>query len=1059
MRKKLAGIYLNAPLTETEISGLGRNLDREITINSTIVSDAMIDTLEMTNYILTFKYDTTADGGTNIIRRSIPTLELLGNNDVNLSGTHWTKVATKTYHYITSGTRLQQALEELDTELAKRAVLKHIIDAVGDGSLVSSSDALTPDSTVDDGDYLIALGNEHSITYATNSVILGGYQSIIEGDNDADESVGDIGDTDGYTIQYASVIGGYRNYIKGNSDFGSIFGGDKNEILDDSVHGLISGGAVNKIYGHTDLSTIVGGVNSYIYGSASYQSRGGIFQSISSYIVDSTDSIILGGDGNYIVSSSQAGLFSNATAKLDNSGLSIVSGSSGTFLHSAIQCSVLSSGGPSTEWIVYNSQRSSVIASEGSYLWNNDTSAIMASEGCMIEYYENVNSIPVTTVNAGSLVLSNTTGLTIGEMVTVRVTNTLVSSAFHEYIINTIDTGTNTITLNELNGNVKIFTVSEHGTNSTSIKPLIQQSTSFTVVSNTSDTLILNAPLYFTNYTKSYVILDGYTVKRLYISGSGTTSIKLFDKATNTAISGFSINQFAGNTLRVYLDPYYINPGVAGGGQPATNVIFGSQGAIMTNSGGSSIISSGGARMYDSVGYSSIIASGGSYIHDVVMQSVILGGGGNYIHGIAKNSVIIGGSACEIYATHASSVGVDTNAVIVGSLQSNIKNSTGSVIMGGVGNHIDNFDNTILLGTQITADRENATFVNSLTITDRTMNLPTKTAAVNDVLTVEAINGDGSIATVKWGAGGGGNISIGDGMIESYNVSLWGSSTFCFSYVSVGPDTTTVYTGTSGISAALSTDGFVYDDYMTRYDYMFSSTGIPENIYNKPGIQIVANNRYVIKLPTIQCEWRGEGLNESTAPDTTLTCGDSIQIIAEPTPGNNYLISYKTSSMPSFATLVDGSSSFGTFPLENVSGSNVGSPKILGYFNKSTYMLTFISSEINQSISYAEGITGQYYTRNSDGNLIIVWPTGYDLPTVGDRAWFKGIDFVGDTLYHDYSINELLGGRLVRVGNGASPNETLRNCIVWYPNDGPEMYVNVTANVFKVSSDFYNMFP
>jgi len=684
----------------------------------------------------------------------------------------------------------------------------------------------------------------------------------------------------------------------------------------------------------------------------------------------------------------------------------------------------------------------------------------MASEGCMINYYTPESVIQVSTVNAGSLVLLNTTGLTIGEMITVIITNNaLASSAFHEYIINTIDTGTNTITVNELNGDVKIFTVSEHTGNTTFIRPLIKQSTSFTVVSNTSDTLVLNTSMSFTNYTKSYVVLDGYSVKRYYITGSGTNSIKLVDKATNVVQSGFSVNQFAGNTLRVYVDPYSVNPGVAGSGQPSTNVIFGSQGSTMSNAGGSSILSSGGSSMYGAVGYSSIIASGGSRIYDTAMQSVILGGGGNYIHGIAKNSAIIGGSASEIYATHPSSVTVDTNAVIVGSLQSYIKNSTGSVIMGGVANHIDNFDNTIVLGTLITADRDNATFVNSLTITDRTMNLPTKTAAVNDVLTVEAINGDGSIATVKWGAGGGGNISIGDGMIESYNVSLWGSSTFSYSYINVGPDNTTPYTGQSGISTGLSSDGFIYNDYMTNYSYMFSSSS-SDGIYNRPGIQIADNNRYVIKLPTIQAQWQGTGLS-AAAPDITIECGDSIQIIAEPTPSNNYLISYKTSSMANYATLGGGvgNVTYTEFPVDNVTGTNVGSVQLFGAYNNTTKILTFTARQITQSTSYAEGITAQYYTRNPDGHLVVVWPTGYDLPTAGDRTWIKGMDFISGSLYSDYSIVGLLGGRLVEVGGGASPNETLQNCIMWYPNGGPQVYVNATANVFKVSSDFYNMFP
>ena len=128
MRKKLAGIHLLAPLSETDIVDYSRNLDRELIVNSTIVTDAIVDTVEKTNYIVTFEYDTTLDGGTHQIRRSIPTLELLSYTGENMSGAHWINVEDMDYNYITSGTTAQQAFEELDEQLSKLTYFKHIVD-------------------------------------------------------------------------------------------------------------------------------------------------------------------------------------------------------------------------------------------------------------------------------------------------------------------------------------------------------------------------------------------------------------------------------------------------------------------------------------------------------------------------------------------------------------------------------------------------------------------------------------------------------------------------------------------------------------------------------------------------------------------------------------------------------------------------------------------------------------------------------------------------------------------------------------------------------------------
>lgn len=385
-RIEIDGIYKNAPLTDAQISGTKRNLDREIIIKIDAVADraTLLPTVTdpttdvnayPSNYVGVLDYDSTEEGGDNPnIRRHIPTLELLaskGSADDNggvqgTAGSSWINIETTaigSYSALTGGQTLQAALESLDGAAAG-AVLQHLIDGPEDGSLTSSIDGVTPSGTNSGSTYQINLGyltqvvdsqyasvlggSENYITNGNNSFIGGGDTNyIIQGSNysaltcgmnnyiQGGSTLSFIGGGKSNLLDavaaYSSIVCGESNVISGGADHSSIIGGFDHTITNSSTHSIIGGGHTNIITNSSPYSVIVGGQSIEIeYASHAFIGGGNLNK------IHTNDSFIGGGNDNYIgVESQNSGICGGVTNYIGHSYSVFIGGGSGNEIRSS----------------------------------------------------------------------------------------------------------------------------------------------------------------------------------------------------------------------------------------------------------------------------------------------------------------------------------------------------------------------------------------------------------------------------------------------------------------------------------------------------------------------------------------------------------------------------------------------------------------------------------------------------------------------------------------------------------------------------------------------------
>lgn len=720
MRKKLAGIHLLAPLSETDIVDYSRNLDRELIVNSTIVTDAIVDTVEKTNYIVTFEYDTTLDGGTHQIRRSIPTLELLSYTGENMSGAHWVNVEDMDYHYITSGATSQKAFEELDEQLSKVCFLKHLVDGVGDASLISSNDNKTPLSTVDNSEYAFVLGQNHTLTSSNYGVILSGYDSNI------------------LSSLHSSIFNGYNNTVS-HSYASFIDSGRNNTIGAYTDSTFILSGMYNKIEHATD-SGIIGGHDNYIYGANnSYGSiiigsaEGYINDSEFSVISNTANSYITGGMYNEIAVSSYIGIY--------NSSSSTVSTCTNHIILNSEYVNIFASDASSQQLNVYNSSGAIIQSSLYSYIWYSTNVGISNSSNCSIGYDAipaAVSSISKTTSNLG---ISSVTNFNNGQL--VSLIGAEYTSYITEYRISNIDTINNLLYFsnNDVNGTDITFNASD--STPINIKPLNILNESRDIVSNTSDTIVCNLPI---STAIAYAVIGNTKTKYTIIHVPNTNNmvqLKLY--GSDTVITNLTPNEFVGMTIYTYKNNVIANQSIIGASR---NTHIGSVSNAIALGTGDCYIKYGGSG--------AILANSSSYLMNY-NSTIIAGGSNHYIDGTGS-SAIIGGEYNKI-------IGVSVGAVIGGS-KNTITSAGNCVIIGGNDNTIGQINDTTYCNNTVMiacdskiADRSNALFTDSITLTERTLvlkdNLGTKTPQIGDALLVESVNGN--VATVTWGNVTGGN--------------------------------------------------------------------------------------------------------------------------------------------------------------------------------------------------------------------------------------------------------------------------------------------------------------
>lgn len=341
MIKSIRGIYLNAPLTTSQVSSVA--LDREIVIRRDAFNVSMLGTdEELTNYVLTFKYDSTNEGGSNNnYRRNIPTLELLGST-----------LGAALISTSTEGVSVQDAIDS-----ASALGMKHLKDGTGAGSIISYTDESGTTNTLEGAvTYATVLGTSNSISqFSSTSSILGGSLNVIEGDQSACSAIvnglnnyiygtlsfgaligaGSLNNIYGRDAKYTSIISGQSNSIYGYSSQCSIIGaGSENKIHSDvdltsTSYAFIGAGIFNEIYGGLSDNAFIGaGEGNKIYGDNSVSASivGGYLNSINS----GRYSTIAGGNSNsmrYVNSSSIIGGYLNYIYGDNTSG----TGNSGTF--------------------------------------------------------------------------------------------------------------------------------------------------------------------------------------------------------------------------------------------------------------------------------------------------------------------------------------------------------------------------------------------------------------------------------------------------------------------------------------------------------------------------------------------------------------------------------------------------------------------------------------------------------------------------------------------------------------------------------------------------------
>jgi hypothetical protein len=1024
MRKKLAGIHLLAPLSESDITDLSRNLDRELIINTTPVTDAVIDTYEKTNYIVTFEYDTTLDGGTNRIRRSIPTLELLGNTDANVSGTHWINLEDKDYHYIDNGATAQLAFEQLDEQLTKVCYLKHILDATGIGALVSSDDGGIPSSTVDDSEYAIVLGKDHTLTNANYSALYGG---------DTSELIG---------VTYSTILNGYNQTIDGSGGNVAIYGGSSNTITGTTiVSDVIINGFNNTMDGAVIESIIIGGHNNYIYKNAESSYGSVVIGSVYGYIEDGDFSTINNSANSYIYGGKYSGINLSSYIEIGDSTDVLVSISTNSSIGNSTFANIIASTYTTRNLTIYHATAVSIESSTNSYIWHSENASISASVDSSIGRYflpDSVNSISKTTIRLG---VSDVSDFNIGQLVTL--TGAEFTSYTEEYRIYDIDVPNKFLYFVDKNNTQVNFNTSN--SDPITIKILNITNNSTPIISNTNDTVVCTSTI---NTTADIYIVIGNSLNRYTaVSVSGdqyTTIIKLKLYGTDTIITNLTPNALTGQSLTTYYMYYNID----------TSTISGCVNSNIYNGNSISVLSSDNG-LVQSGSRGALIATIDSSMN-YFSNTVIMGGTDHYVSGVT-DAIIIGGNRNYIASTNQCN--------IIGGYDNKIIGASNCGIILGDNNYITSCGNVAIIACDgYTAQgRSNALITNSLTLVDRTLELTDNVPHAGDVLLVDYVT-SGNIAKVKWGKS---TESSGiPGLIETYTYTMWGISTMTADYISVEPEGSSPTTNYSGQTVGLTVDGFIYTDYLSNnYSLIRSNVGDGTG----DGIDIVDGYTYVIKLQSIAAEWLGTCLNPNT-PELSMSCSDTFVVVADASPTNNYTIHYKRASAGyTVNTLVSGDPAYSSIAVENIvsfsdiTGSNISgtssvyAPMMDAKFIRSNSSATggklvFYATNIAQTPSYAVGINAQYNNPGS-GTMIIEWPAELDMPTsTSDFIWCK--NYFDHTTWQKLYVSQILSGRQVMVGDGTNPDDTMRTCQMWYQKSGPRLSVSATATVTKISNAF-----
>lgn len=1019
MRKKLAGIHLLAPLSETDIVDYSRNLDRELIVNSTIVTDAIVDTVEKTNYIVTFEYDTTLDGGTHQIRRSIPTLELLSYTGENMSGAHWVNVEDMDYHYITPGTTAQQAFEELDEQLSKVSGLKYIIDGTGTGTLVSSLDGKTSSVTVDAGEYIIVLGESHTASNTEHSVILGGVGSDISAS---------FGSMSRYNLIAASVNG----RIQGNNSSMSVYGGIDNYIIGDSAVGnTIVNGRGNLIYGAIRESTIINGSDNIISISSKYGYADSVIESNKGYILDSEYSSVNNSARVTIMNSRYSTSDHSAYIEINNSNHCSVNSSEYTSIIDSAESNIINSVNSSDRLSIYSSYLSNIQNSENSYIWNSIRSSIICSKDSRIGYDYTSDSITSTSKTSTSLIFSDVSGLTCGQLVTLYGAEYTSPT---KYQIAEIDEVNKSIRfVNELY-NYITFDISNSYT--ISMKPLNVQTINATIISNTSDTIVLGNNLTSANYAT----IDGYTQKYTVVDIPDSFNIKLRLFESDSLVTDLVPNSLSGKTIRLYK-----------GSNITASMILGGSSNIIYNGDAISIIASNSNTIYNG-GSALIGASGYNNINNFSMTS-ILSGLRNYVSQGSNNAII---AARGNYITNCVVSGIlcsdgnyitdCENSIILGG-GNHFTNGDTSGVLCGDGNYIENLNNVAIIACNgVHATRPNVLMTSSLTLVNKTLELNGRTPSIGDVLVVESI--EGNVATVTWGKP---STSAINSLFETATYTLWGESVISHQYIKVtnAPENSYI---SENMAVGLTTNGLINDDYLGYW----SSTAVASS---NNGIPIDVGYKYIIKFDSFDSEWVD---SSDQAPNVAMSTSTILTIVNNPAPDNNYCISYTTNTGLS-GRIVDGWNVLsGMLGIPNFSASGASSPKFNIYIHRpgsiDNAIATFAVCNIPESGAYAEPIETSIYT-DSNGLGYIIWPTDYDLPTGGsvEYAWFKAPDAaMGLNTYEWRAIISVTEAtRAVRIDAGGNPNVPYTPCYLWYMKESPRFNVSTNISVIKMSTSIF----
>ena len=1000
MRKKLAGIHLLAPLSETDIVDYSRNLDRELIVNSTIVTDAIVDTVEKTNYIVTFEYDTTLDGGTHQIRRSIPTLELLSYTGENMSGAHWVNVEDMDYHYITPGTTSQQAFEELDEQISKLSGLKYIIDGTGTGTLVSSLDGKTSSVTVDAGEYIIVLGESHTASNTEHSVILGGVGSDISAS---------FGSMSRYNLIAASVNG----RIQGNNSSMSVYGGIDNYIIGDSAVGnTIVNGRGNLIYGAIRESTIINGSDNIISISSKYGYADSVIESNKGYILDSEYSSVNNSSRVTIMNSRYSTSDHSAYIEINNSNHCSVNSSEYTSILDSAESNIINSINSSDGLSIYGSYLSSIQNSNNSYIWGGDYSSILGSSSSSIGKEYMPASISSTGKTHTSLIFDSVSEFTLGQ--SVMLIGAEYTSTTSKYQIAEIDENTKSIRF--VNESYTYITFDTANSNNISMYALnvdaITPEYNVTILSNTSDTIVLSHFVFTDSYP--YTTIDGYTQKYKVVDALGlnslsaTIKLKLFE--SNAPVTNLVPNSLTGKHIRQYniTNAHYTM--LLGG---TYNHVH--SGAFV------SVISSNGIEIKRGNG-ASVIASDGNTIVDY-SNVIIMGSDGNYISGYNHAIITSNGN----YITNG------YRSIIIGSAGNYITECYNTSIINGSGNYIENdlANVSMIACNNVHATRSNVLMTPSLTLVDKTLELNGKTPSIGDTLVVESINGN--VATLKWG-----KPATSNSLFQSLTYTMWGERVISHAYITVGPDET-VYDNNMAVD--LTTSGVINTKYTSTWDSSYIAN-------SNDGITIEDGYRHVISIDSFDAKWVNASAN---APIVTMSA-PKITI----TESNN-IVTYTTSAGGS-GTLLANNETAGAKLISGFTASGSNTAILNLYIHRPTVndpaIVTFSTVNIKQSSEYAEGVETPIYI-DANGMPDVYWPVDYILPTAGEYAWFKSPDAqLGLNSYWWRAIVSVNPNtRLVRIeGNSTLRVSSQFNCYLWYMKETPRFKVTANISVMKIST-------